>query len=340
MRILVTGGAGYIGSTLTRMLLERGDQVVCLDRLFFGKEPLAEILSNPNLTIVRDDIRWFNPSILKGIDVVMDFAALSNDPAGELDPAKTLDINYLGRARVAKLSKEYGVKRYILASSCSIYGFREDVILDESSPTNPLTTYAKANEMAERDNLRLNGNGFVSTVLRQATVYGLSYRMRFDLAINGMTLGVFKNKKIPVMRDGGQWRPFVHVKDTSQAFIDTMEADPEKVGGEIFNVGADEQNYQIKSLIGILADSLPEKFEVEWYGDVDNRSYRVSFNKIKMTLGYKTQFTPKEGALEVFNALKDGRVADSIKTRTVEWYKHLLASESLVRDVLVKDTVL
>lgn len=340
MKVLVTGGAGYIGSTLIRMLLEQGHQVVCLDRFFFGQESIANVLSNPNLKIVKDDIRWFNPSILKGIDVVMDFAALSNDPAGELDPAKTLDINYLGRARVAKLSKEYGVKRYILASSCSIYGFREDMILDETSPTNPLTTYAKANEMAEEDNLRLNGNGFVSTVLRQATVYGSSYRMRFDLAINGMTLGVFRNKKIPVMRDGGQWRPFIHVKDTSQAFIDTMEADPEKVAGEIFNVGSDEQNYQIKALVDILAQSLPVKFEVEWYGDVDNRSYRVSFSKIKKTIAYRTRFTPKEGSLEIFNALKDGKLTDSMKTRTVEWYKHLLASESLVKEVLVKDTIL
>ncbi len=340
MRVLVTGGGGYIGSTLIRMLLESGHDVVCLDRFFFGMEPLSDVLSNSNLHIVKDDIRWFNPSILRGVDVVMDFASLSNDPAGELDPSKTMDINYLGRARVAKLSKEYGVKRYILASSCSIYGFKEDTILDEDSPTNPLTTYAKANEMAEQDNLRLNDSSFTSTVLRQATVYGLSYRMRFDLAINGMTLGVYKNRKIPAMRDGLQWRPFVHVKDTSQAFIDVMESEKEKIGGEIFNVGSDEQNYQIKSLVSILAEALPEKSEVEWYGDVDNRSYRVSFSKIKKTLGYTTRFTPKEGAREIFTALKDGRVTDSIKTRTVEWYKHLLASENLLKEVLVKDTIL
>jgi nucleoside-diphosphate-sugar epimerase len=340
MKILVTGGAGYIGSILIPQLLERGHHVICLDRFFFGKETLSEVLSSPNLEIVKDDIRWFNPIILKGADAVIDLAALSNDPSGELDPAKTLDINYLGRVRVAKLSKEYGVKRYILASTCSVYGFREGTILDEKSPTNPLTTYAKANLMAENDCLRLNDDKFTVTVLRQATVYGLSPRMRFDLAINGMVLGVFKNRKIPVMRDGMQWRPFIHVKDTSRAFSTVLESEEERVGGEVFNVGADEQNYQIRSLIQLISEALPVEFEVEWYGDPDRRSYRVSFEKIKRALNFTPYFTPREGAREVYDALVDGKVTDSMKTRTVDWYKHLMSTHTFIKEILIKDTVL
>ena len=148
-QILVTGGGGYIGSVLVKELLDIGHKVTCLDRFFFGYEPLAEVMENPNLTIIKDDIRWFDPNILNDIEVVMDLAAISNDPSGELDPSKTFDINYLGRSRVARLSKQYGVKKYVLASSCSLYGFQEGV-LDETSEVNPITTYAQANQKSGR----------------------------------------------------------------------------------------------------------------------------------------------------------------------------------------------
>lgn len=340
MQILVTGGAGYIGSVMIRLLLERGYKVKCLDRFFFGEEALSDEISNPNLELTKDDIRWFNPEILNGVDAVADLASLSNDPSGELDPSKTFDINYLGRVRVAKLSKEYGVKRYILASSCSVYGFREDSVLDEKSPTNPLTTYAKSNLMAEEDVLALSDSDFCVTILRQATVYGLSWRMRFDLAINGMVLGLFKNREIPVMRDGNQWRPFVHVKDTSKAFVTVMESPEEKVNGEIFNVGSNEQNYQIRPLAEIVGEALPIPLKIEWYGSPDKRSYRVNFDKIKKSLGFRPDYTPREGALEVYGALKSGKITDSTKTRTVEWYKHLLDMYTAVKNVTLKDTIL
>jgi len=340
MQVLVTGGAGYIGSVMIPLLLERGYKVKCLDRFFFGKETLNDVMSNPNLELIKDDIRWFNPKILKGVDVVADLASLSNDPSGELDPSKTFDINYLGRVRVAKLSKEYGVKRYILASSCSVYGFREDMILEETSPTNPLTTYAKSNLMAEKDVLALSDSSFTVTVLRQATVYGLSPRMRFDLAINGMVLGIFKNKKIPVMRNGDQWRPFVHIKDAIKAFVTVMESPEEKVNEEIFNVGSNEQNYQIRPLAEMVGEAIPVPLKIEWYGSPDKRSYRVSFDKIKKILKFKTDYTPKEGALEVYEALESGKVTDSLKTKTVEWYKHLLDIHTTVKDIALKDTIL
>jgi nucleoside-diphosphate-sugar epimerase len=292
------------------------------------------------INIVKDDIRWFKPEILEGIDAVFDLASLSNDPSGELDPQKTLEINYKGRVRVAELSKKYGVAKYVLASTCSVYGFQEGVLTEESR-LNPLTTYAKANVLAEKEILPLADKFFTVTVLRQATVYGFSPRVRFDLAINGMVLGFFKNGKIPIMRDGKQWRPFIHVKDTSNGFIKVLEADHELVNGQIFNVGNSEQNVQIFDLAKLVAESINLPFNYEWYGSPDTRSYRVSFNKIKETLNFKPQYTPREGAKEVFDALKEGKVnADDPRTITVKWYKHLLEMHKFIRGVEIKGAIL
>src|ERR1019366_2457198 len=174
--VLVTGGAGYIGCVLTELLLTEGYEVTVLDRFFFGRT-LAHLESNPRLHLVQHDIRWFEPALLSGIDAVLDLAAISNDPAGQLDPAKTLAINFAGRARVCREAKAHGVKRYVLASSCSIYGF-QDGIINETSAVNPLTTYAEANYKAEQANLPLGDAHYCVTAVRQATVYGLSARMR------------------------------------------------------------------------------------------------------------------------------------------------------------------
>ncbi|TMJ11202.1 MAG: SDR family oxidoreductase, partial [Bacillati bacterium ANGP1] len=179
--LLVTGAGGYIGSVLTRMLLEHGDSVTAVDRFFFGRQTLPP--DDGRLRVIEGDIRTLQQAELRGIDAVIDLAALSNDPAGELESEKTWAINHAGRVRIATLAKQAGVPRYILPSSCSVYGFQEG-LLDERSPVNPLTTYAKANRQAEGDTLALADAGFCVVVLRQATVYGLSPRMRFDLAIN------------------------------------------------------------------------------------------------------------------------------------------------------------
>lgn len=338
MKVLVTGGAGYIGSVLSRILLEKGYVVTILDRFFFGPDSVKDIANR--VDIVKDDIRWFDPEILKGVDAVIDLASLSNDPSGELDPQKTVEINHKGRARVAKLAKKHGVSRYVLASTCSVYGFQEDVLTEKSNP-NPLTTYAKANVEAEKDILPLGDKSFAVTALRQATVYGFSNRMRFDLAINGMVLGFFKNGKIPIMRDGKQWRPFVHVKDTSNAFIRILESDEDLVNDQTFNVGSNEQNVQVFDLAKLVAESVGMPFNYEWYGSTDTRSYRVSFDKIKETLNYKPSFTPKEGAREVFDALKEGRLnGDDPKTITVKWYKHLLETYAFVKNIENKGALL
>lgn len=322
MKVLITGGAGYIGSILTRMLLERGYEVKILDRFFFGKDSIKEI--EDRVEIFEDDVRNFEPSILSGVDAVIDMAALSNDPSGELDPSLTLEINYKGRLRVAKLAKKHGVKKYILASSCSVYGF-QDGILNENSKVNPLTTYAKANVLWENETLPLADKKFCVTALRQATCYGFSYRMRFDLAINGMVLGFFKDGKIPIMRDGTQWRPFVHVKDTSEAFIKVLEAEEELVNKQVFNVGSNDQNYQIFPLAELIANSIGLEFNYEWYGSPDNRSYRVDFSKISKVLNFKPKFSPREGAKEVFDKLKDEILSpNDLRNITVKWYKSLM----------------
>jgi nucleoside-diphosphate-sugar epimerase len=320
---LVTGGAGYIGSTLTRKLLNKNYRVKVLDRFFFGEESLEEIRGNPNLEMIKEDIREVDPSVMDEVDVVIDMAALSNDPSGEINPEKTWDINYLGRTRIAHMAKLKGVDQYIQASTCSIYG-QQDGVADETSEPNPLTTYAKAHRKQEKSCLGLADEDFTVTALRQATVYGYSYRMRFDLAINAMVNAIYENGELGIMRDGTQWRPFVHVKDTARAFIEVAEAEDEKVNGEIFNVGSNEQNYQIKPLAEELLDSFDEDYDWHWYGDPDDRSYRVDFSKIKEVIGFKPKHTPADAAQKIFEKIQNGELEKNKKTITLEWYQHLL----------------
>jgi nucleoside-diphosphate-sugar epimerase len=329
-KVLVTGAGGYIGSTLVPMLLAEGYSVRALDRYFFGRELLPE---HPLLEIVQEDARQIDAAHLEGVDAVIDLVALSNDPSGEHFQDETYAINHRARAATAKLAKAAGVKRYILPSSCSIYGFQPpDVVADEQTPTNPLTTYAKANEFAENDVLALNSKAFTVVVLRQATVYGYSPRMRFDLAINGMTYGAWKTGVLPLMRDGGQWRPMVHVKDTARAQIFMLTADTAKVGGEIFNVGSTENNYQLGPLAEKVAAIVPRDVRIEWYGDPDHRSYRVAFKKIN-ALGYRALYKAEDGVKEIAEALEQGKIERTTKTITLDWYRELVNWHERIRQV-------
>jgi len=336
--VVVTGGAGYIGSVLTEMLLAAGARVTVLDRLFFG-DTLADLMRRDRLRVVRDDIRACDPALLEGADAVCDLAALSNDPAGELDPRKTMEINFEGRARICRLAKRAGVRRYVLASSCSIYGFQDDVV-DETGPTQPLTTYAHANARAEEAVLGEASSRFCVTALRQATVYGASRRMRFDLAINGMTLAAHRTGRVRILRDGTQWRPMVHVHDTSRAFLCALDAESETVNGEIFNVGSDDQNLQILPLAERVAAAIGVPFVADWYGDPDHRSYRASFSKIADRLGYRTTRTPEDGAREVAAGLRAGTLRDGPETRTVEWYRELIRWHTMTREVAMNGAIL
>jgi nucleoside-diphosphate-sugar epimerase len=330
-RVLVTGAGGYIGTTLVPMLLERGYTVRAIDRFFFGRELLP---AQNRLEIIAEDARKLTPKHFEGVHAVIDLVAISNDPSGELFQEATLQINRDSRVRTAQLAKAAGVKRYVLPSSCSIYGFQADgAIVNEASVTNPLTTYARANEMAEHGILPLADENFCAVVLRQATVYGLSPRMRFDLAINGMTYGAWKTGRLPLMRDGTQWRPMVHVRDTARAQIFMLEADAANVSGQIFNVGSEANTYQIGNLGEIVARCIPGKtVEIEWYGDPDHRSYRVAFDKIE-SLGYRTEKTAEDGVAEICAALEAGAIDKTTQTITLDWYKELTRWHRIVREV-------
>lgn len=339
MKVLITGGGGYIGTALVPLLLRSGHSVTVLDRFFFGESFLEPVRSTESLRLVRDDTRWFDGKILEGAEAVIDMAALSNDPAGELDPRKTFDINYLGRSRVARLAREAGVSRYILTSSCSVYGFR-DGLIDETTPPNPLTAYARANILAEQDTLPLASENFCPMAVRFATLYGLSGRMRFDLAINAMVLGAHSSGKIPIMKDGTQWRPFLHVRDAAQALEGLLHHNPEKIRGRIFNVGSDEQNYQIAQLAELVASNMAKRPSLEWYGDPDRRSYRVSFQRARGDLAFVPNLTPADATKEIEHALESGTLLPELRTKTVEWYRHLLQDPTAGASVALHGVVL
>lgn len=334
-RVLVTGAGGYIGTVLTPMLLEAGYAVRAVDRFFFGRELLAE---HDRLEVVVEDNRRLTAAHFEGVEAVIDLAALSNDPTGELFQEATRQINCAARVNAARLAKQAGVKRYVLPSSCSIYGFQQHdaPAADETSSTNPLTTYARANEEAEQGALALADNQFCVVALRQATVYGISPRMRFDLAINGMTYGAWKTGKLPVLRDGSQWRPMVHVRDTAAAQLFMLEADPARVNGQIFNVGSAADTWQIRPLAELIAEQvarhIPDQVAIEWYGDPDQRSYRVSFDKIE-ALGWRAEKTTGDGVAEICAALKAGRIDKTLETITLEWYQALTRWHGIVRKV-------
>ncbi len=336
-KVLVTGSGGYIGTIIVPMLLEKGYQVRALDRYFFGRELLTE---HPALEVVREDSRRMTLEHMKGVDYVIDLVSISNDPSGEAFEAETYEINHLSRVNTARMAKQAGTKRYILPSSCSIYGFQDpEVITDETSKTNPLTTYAKANELAEKEILSLASDEFVVVVLRQATVYGLAPRMRFDLAINGMTYGAWKTGKLPLMRDGRQWRPMVHVKDTARAQLFMLTAAAGRINGQIFNAGSEENVYQLGPLAECVAKIVPRKVTIEWYGPVDHRSYRVNFDKI-YALGYKTLYQAEDGVRELCEALEAGVTDRTPKTITLDWYKELVSWQSRLRQIEINGDLL
>jgi nucleoside-diphosphate-sugar epimerase len=335
--ILVTGAGGYIGTVLVPLLLERGHRVRVIDRFFFGRHLLAD---HPQLEVRVADTRRLVVEDFVGIDAVIDLAAVSNDPSGELFQEATWAINHRGRVRCARLAKEAGVTRYVLPSTCSVYGFQDaDHVATETSPTNPLTTYARANLAAEEGVLELADRDFCAVVLRQATVYGLSPRMRFDLAINGMTYGAWSTGHLPLMRDGSQWRPMVHVRDTSEAQFFMLSADSASVSGQIFNVGSDENVYQIGPLGEVVADTVPGSVEIEWYGDPDHRSYRVAFDKIE-ALGWKAERRAEDGVREIVSALEEGRTDKTPETITLDWYRTLSRFQEILSDVEIDGELL
>ncbi len=326
--VLVTGAGGYIGSVLVPKLLAKGYRVIAIDRYFFGADKLGE---HEHLTVFKEDSRRLSAPYFTGVDAVIDLVAISNDPSGELFREATWQINYESRVNTAKLAKSSGVKRYILPSSCSIYGFQDGVV-DETVRTNPLTTYARANEQAELDILPLADDDFIAVVLRQSTVFGYSPRMRFDLAINIMTYTAWDKGVIPLNRDGSQWRPLVHIQDTTDAMCAMLEAKPEAINGHIFNVGSNGNNYRMSALAEEIAGALPMPVRIDWVGEPDHRSYRVDFTKIEQAIGWRARWTVADGVREVYEALAANRLAKRDQTVTLNWYQELTRWHRIIKE--------
>ena len=338
-KILVTGAGGYIGTQLVRDLVLSGYKATAVDRYFFGTETLKEFSQNKDVEIIRKDIRDLQEKDFEGHYAVCDLACLSNDPAGEIDPQLTYDINRNGRIHVAKTAKQAGVQKYIISSSCSVYGQGQEKQLDEKSPTNPISVYAKSTLEAEQHNLELGSKDFVVSALRNATVFGLSTRMRFDLVVNLMTLTAFQKGKIIVMGGGLQWRPLVHLSDVANAFIKVIQSDSQAVNQEIFNIGLD--NFQIKNLAYLVREELPLPIEIDIApDDADKRDYNVLFEKAEKKIGFKAQVNVNQGIKEIYSALKYGKVDVGPKTITVQWYRNILDSKKLLDEVMYNNRVI
>jgi nucleoside-diphosphate-sugar epimerase len=338
-KVMVTGAGGYIGTQLVRDLVKAGHEVTAVDRFFFGKEPLSEFVGNKLVTIKQKDIRDLDQNDFKGHDVVCDLACLSNDPAGEIDPSLTYQINRDGRIHVAKIAKAAGVMKYVISSSCSVYGQGETPKLNEESPTNPISVYAKSTLEAEQQNLSIADANFSVTALRNATVFGLSTRMRFDLVVNLMTLTAFQKRRIIVMGGGLQWRPLVHLSDVSSAFVKVIEASEKKVSKQIFNIGLD--NFQIKNLAYLVRDQLPFPIEIDLApDDADKRDYNVFFDKANKVLDFKAEKNVEYGIDEIYNALKLDLVDTGPKTITVQWYRNLLEAKKLLDSITLNGRII
>lgn len=335
--VFVAGAGGYIGTEMVEDFLKRGYNIVALDRFFFGST-LQDLSKNKRLKIIKGDIRFLNIELLKGVDAVINLASISNDPSAALNHKITKSINDFGAVKLARVAKEAGVKRYIFASSCSVYGAGEGT-LSEQSPTFPLSEYAKSKISAEKKLLLLADNNFVVTIPRISTVFGVSKRrMRFDLLINIMTLHAWKNNKIFIMGGGRQWRPLVHISDVIEAFHRIMiEEDTKKINKEIFNVGSNEQNYQVSQIATKIKSHFQDLIIEETPDDPDQRSYKVSFDKIKKTLAFHPKVSVDEGILEVKEALEKGEIIEDIKTNTMWYYRYLLEADSILSSVKLRN---
>ncbi len=338
--ILVAGGGGYIGSVLCEELLTQGHKVRCLDRFFFGRQTVGALVSSPKFSIVQDDIRSVSADVFDGIDTVIDLAGISNDPSCDLDPQLTEDINFKGNVRFAALAKKSGVSRFLYSSSCSIYGAGCQESLTEESALNPVSLYAKKKIQSENELQKMNDKDFCVTILRNATVYGFSPRMRFDLLINIMTAHAVTNGKIFVLGGGKQWRPNIHVRDVSRAFILILESPVKKVSGEVFNVGFNDQNYQVIQVANIIREVIPH-VEIEVVpDDVEKRNYNVNFDKIKKELSFKSKYSVLDGVLEVKRAIETSVVDfTDIRTVTLKYYKFLIDADKILNEIKMNGRV-
>lgn len=306
--VLVTGGGGYLGSILTPLLLKEKRQVKIIDQFYFGLEPVQELRTDPNITIIHEDILFQDndPDLFNEVDTVVHLAGISNDPSCDLDPNWSIRTNFLATMALARRAKAEGIKRFIFASSCSVYGAAKDQFLDENSETGPVTLYALTKLESERELLKLSSPEFSVTILRFSTLFGLSPRMRFDLAVNVMVKRALQNQNLIVHGEGKQYRPFVHVGDAARSILSVMKTPISKVTGEIFNVGDELLNYTIADLAEEIASYFPNIQIEKNLNNNDIRSYRPKFSKMRETLQFQPEFKIAHTVKEISDAYQQG----------------------------------
>jgi len=304
MRVLLTGHAGYIGTVMAPFLAASGHEVVGLDsNLFtqctFGEEPAA-------FPEMRKDLRDVELADLKGFDAVIHLAGLSNDPLGNLNPDLTYEINHRASVRLARLAKQAGVSRFLFSSSCSTYGAAGDKILDETAEFNPVTPYGHSKVFVEQELAALASADFSPVYMRNATAYGVSPRLRFDLVLNNLVAWALTTGRVYIKSDGTPWRPIVHIEDISRAFLAALEAPRDAIHNQAFNVGRNEENYQIRDLAEIVRQTVPG-CAVEYAPDAgpDKRCYRADFTRITKVLpAFQPVWNARTGAQELYDAYR------------------------------------
>ena len=307
--ILVTGGAGYIGSVLVPELLVRGEKVRVFDKLYFGKDSLQDVLNR--IDLVQGDIREFDERILDGVTGVIHLAALSNDPCSEYNPEANMQINFQATENLAKACKQKGIKRFVYASSCSVYYTLDphDDLKDEETPVNPTAPYSLSKHMAEKVLKALADDNFCPVMLRKGTVFGQSPRMRYDLVVNTFVKDAQQKGRLTVTAGGEMWRPLLDIKDAADAYIQCLKAPEDKVKGQVFNVV--HKNYRVLELAHWVKEVLNAKKQIEvdvkYFPPTASRSYRVSFDKIKGAIGFEARRGIAQAANEMWEVI-DGKV--------------------------------
>jgi nucleoside-diphosphate-sugar epimerase len=333
MRVLITGHNGYIGSVMSPVLRAAGHEVVGLDTYYF--EDCGVSTNGDEPPSIRKDVRDITPADLEGFDAVAHLAALCNDPLGDLNPDWTYDINQTASFRLAKTAKEAGVRRFIYASSCSMYGAAGEELVKEDAPLRPLTPYAVSKVRAEEEISSLASAEFSPVFMRNATAYGMSSRLRADVVLNNLICWAHTTGKVRIMSDGTPWRPIVHIEDISRAFAAVLVAPQQAIHNEAFNVGANEENYQVRELAEIVRETV-EGCEVEYaeQGGPDPRSYRVDFSKLTRALpGFKTIWNARLGAEELYAAVREANLTleefQNRKFTRLAQFRYLLGSGHL-----------
>jgi nucleoside-diphosphate-sugar epimerase len=296
-RILVTGTEGYLGSLLAPELIRHGYEVIGLDTGFYKDRTMP-------LTLAKD-LRHITMEDLKGVDAIVHMAELSNDPTGQLAPNITYEINHKGSVRLAELALKAGVKRFVYMSSCSVYGVSEGDEVTEESCVNPRTAYAICKTLVERDVKQLARKGFSTTFMRNATAYGASPRMRFDIVLNNLAGLAWTTNEIKMTSDGTPWRPLIHGLDIARAIIAVLQAPTEAIHNEVFNVGDTSHNYRVREIAEVVGEVFPGCRVSFGAPGQDNRSYRVSFQKIRKHLaGFRCAWDARRGAKQLYDLFR------------------------------------